>query len=487
MKQNILKLRLLWSLNMSDWLKINISLISILLSSCSIGPDFFKPNINTSENFVRDETHIAISTPEPKEDDEFWSSFKDPILSKLIKQALSANNNLHLALSRYERENALLRESKFSNFPTITLDAMAGHQRLSQDQALGTKRSTDVFSLNANASWEIDFFGRIRRSIEAQRSETLARANDLKALQVSIVGEVANTYMHLRGTQQRLKIARENAENQKMTLAIVKSRLEAGRDTEFDLARASGQYETTIARIPEFEVQIATDQHRLAVLIGLTPESLISELEVQSILPSLPNQINPGTPSSLLRRRPDIAAAEERLHASIARIGIATSDLYPRLSLGAMFGSYAFSSTDIFKSRSESSFLILGIDWSFLDIGRVRARIAASNADASGLLAMYQQTVLIALEDTENALVSYSRSRIEIVHLEKAASEAKSASKLASIQHQAGIIGLNEVLDADRFQLEAQDSLVNGHTRSAMNAVRLYKSLAGGWSQSLPK
>ena len=464
-----------------------ISLLSILLTSCAVGPDFLKPNKTIPSRFARDDSKNTIVTAQPTVDGEFWRSFNDQLLSKLIEQALAANNDLYIALARYERENALLREAKFANFPTVTMNASAGHQRLSQDQTFGFPRSTDVYSLNANASWELDFFGRIRRSVEAQRSETSARASDLQALQISIVGEVASTYMHLRGTQQRLQIARDNSENQRKTLELVKSRLAAGRDTDFDIARARGQYETTTSRIPDLEAQIAIDQHRLAVLIGRTPESLITDLDAPSTLPALPSQINPDTPSELLRRRPDIAAAEERLHASTARIGIATADLYPRLSLGAMLGSYAFSSNDLFKSRSESNFMILGIDWSFLDIGRVRAQIAASNADASGLLATYQQTVLLALEDTENALVRYSLSRIENEHLERAATDSNQASKLARIRYNAGVIGLNEVLEAERAQLQTQDASIDGHTRSVIHAVSLYRALAGGWPQNIPK
>ena len=311
---------------------------------------------------------------------------------------------MRVALARYDSDNALLREARFDRYPTVTASALAGHQRVSEDQAFGFPRSADIYGASANASWELDFFGRVRRGVEARGAETAARAGDLQALQISIVGEVASAYAHLRGTQERLRVARHNADNQRETLRIVNARLNAGRDSDFDTARAQAQFESTASRVPVFEAQIAVDQHRLAVLTGREPGALIAELDAPAPLPALPARIDPDTPAELLRRRPDVAAAEQRLHAATARVGVATADLFPRLSLRGMLGTFAFNSGGLFNGAGESNLVALGIDWSFLDVGRVRARIAASNAEASGLLAQYQQTVLLALEDVENCI-----------------------------------------------------------------------------------
>jgi multidrug efflux system outer membrane protein len=495
---------------------ITTVLLTSMLAACAVGPDYERPVMPTPipDNFARAESGAASGAAQGSgsaaasgaasgtntnarpdgagaatasaADAEFWRSFNDPKLTALVEQALAANNDLRIALSRYDSSNALLRQAKFDRYPTVTASAQAGHQRVAQDQDYGFPRSNDIYGVSANASWELDLFGRVRRSVEAQRAETAARSGDLQAIQISIVAQVADAYVNLRGTQERLRVARSNADNQRETLRIVNVRLSAGRGADFDTARARAQFESTAARVPVLEAQIAVDEHRLAVLTGRAPGELIADLDIPGPLPALPARIDPDTPAELLRRRPDVAAAEQRLHAATARVGVVTADLFPRLSLQGMLGTFAFSSGGLFNSGGETNLLALGVDWSFLDIGRVRARIAAGNADASGLLAQYQQTVLLALEDTENALVRYSHTRTEDEHLERAAADSARASQLASVQFQTGTIGLYELLDAQRVQLQAQDAFADGRTRSAVTAIALYKALAGGWPQRLP-
>src|SRR6267143_3655312 len=271
-----------------------------------------------------------------------------------------------------------------------------------------------------------------------------------QALGLISTGLTASTYIDLRGRQERLRVARENAENEQETVRLVEAAYSAGRGTEFDTARARALLETTNSRIPELLSAIALDEHRLAVLCGLTPDTFISELEVARPLPDLPERIDPGTPVDLVRRRPDVSASEQRLHAATERIGIATADLFPRVNFAGILGINEFHGDTPFDGISAVNLTQLNIDWSFLDRGRVRARIAASRADGDAQLAQYQQSVLLALEDVENALVSYARSQ-----------------------------------DRD-VQLQAEDAYAESHSNSALSAVLLYKSLAGGWSQHLP-
>lgn len=227
-------------------------------------------------------------------------------------------------------------------------------------------------------------------------------------------------------------------------------------------------------------------QHRLAVLTGQVPEALIAVLDVPAALPQLPPAIDPGTPAGLLRRRPDVAVAEARLHAATARIGVATADLFPRLSLGGLLGSTALHGGSLFEGASARSSVFLGVDWSFLDVGRVRARIAASEAGAQAALAQYQQTVLLALEDTENALVRLQRTRSEDAHLAQAAEQRQRAEQLAQRRYQLGSVGLYEVLDAQRDLYAAQDAAADSRARGLRAAVALYQALAGGWDGKLP-
>lgn len=458
-------------------------LLVVLLTACTVGPDYRRPAVPAIEHFARAET--SGTKVAPMVNAEFWQAFHDVQLTALVEQALVANNDLRVALARYDGEKALLRGAKFDYYPSVTTSGNTGRQKLSADQAYGFPRRNDIHGASVNAGWELGLFGKVRRGVEAHRAEVAARVEDLKALQIIIVSQVASAYIDLRGAQERLRVAHRNVDNQRELLRIVGARLQAGRGSDFDVARARTQFESTSSRVFALEAQIAVNEHRLAVLTGQLPESLIAELDVPGPLPALPATIDPETPGALLRRRPDIAAAEQRLHAATARIGVATADLFPRVSLVGMLGTFAFRSGDLFTGQRETSLLGLSIDWSFLDVGRVRARIAASDAAAAGLLAQYQQTVLLALEDTENALIRYARTRSEDEHLERAAAESSHAAQLARELLLAGAIGVYEVLDAEREQLRAQDAFAEGRTRSAVAAVALFKELAGGWTQHM--
>jgi NodT family efflux transporter outer membrane factor (OMF) lipoprotein len=326
----------------------------------------------------------------------------------------------------------------------------------------------------------------VRRSVAAERAEAEASAADLAVAQVTVVSELAATYFELRGAQERLRVARANAENQRDSLELVRVRLEHGRGTEFDTARARAQLESTLARIPALEAETAVAMHRIAVLTGRDTAAVVAELSQPQELPTVTQPISAGAPGDLLRRRPDVAAAERRLAAATARIGVATADLFPRFTLGGLIGTQAVDTADLFEGSSEQRLVMLGIDWSFLDVGRVRARIAAADADASADLARYEQTVLRAIEETENALVRYARSRAERNHRAEAAQAGAQAAGLARRRFEGGIVDFLEVLDAERSQLEAEDELAQSRTRSATSLVALYRSLAGGWPDRTP-
>jgi NodT family efflux transporter outer membrane factor (OMF) lipoprotein len=460
----------------------------LFVSACAVGPDHVRPTLPTPERFVQATAEASAATPAA--DAEFWRGFGDPLLTRLVDEALLANHDLRIALARYDRANALLRGARFDHLPTLTAQATASETRASADQLPGVARADrDGESHDAGivASWELDLFGRVRRGVEAGRADTAASAADLASVQVAIAGEVARTYLELRGLQERLRVASQNAANQRETLRLVEARFAAGRGTEFDTSRARAQLETTAARVPALEAQVAAAMHRLAVLTGRTPDALVAELQVPVPLPALPDKLDPGTPGELLRRRPDVIAAEHRLHAATARIGVATADLFPRFTLGGLIGSQAIDAGALFERDSETRLVALGVDWSFLDIGRVRARIAAADADAAGELARYEQAVLLALEDTENALVRHARARVEDAHLQRAAEAGARAAELARVRFDAGAADLFEVLDAERTRLQAQDAFADARTRTAASAVALYKAMAGGWPSRVPE
>ncbi|MCE3284709.1 MAG: transporter [Steroidobacteraceae bacterium] len=478
--------------------------VMLTLAACAVGPDHRAPQTAVPAVYTSDAARIAraaaeagpaaavttAAAPLPAPDAPFWQRFEDPLLDELVDTALRENHDLKVALARFDEANALLREARFDHLPTITAGAGVSDSRSSVDELPGASRAdrdTERYSAQVNLGWELDVFGRVRRNVESQRADVAASAGDLAAVQVAIVGEVARSYLELRGLQQRLAVARSNAGNQRDTLGIVEARLDAGRGTEFDTSRARAQLETTLSRIPAFAAAVDVTMHRLAVLTGQPPGALVARLDAAAGLPRLPDAVDAGAPGELLRRRPDVIAAEQRLHAATARIGVATADLFPRFTLGGLVGTQALESSALFSRDSETRFVALGVDWSFLDVGRVRARIAATDAAASGALAQYESTVLRALEQTENALVRYGHARLEDAHLERSASESARAAELARVRFDAGAADLLDVLDAERSQLQAEDALADGRTRSATALVELYRALAGGWPQRPPE
>jgi len=469
------------------------ALAAALLAACTVGPDHVRPHMAVPERFdaggpVQGGADGAASAA--VFDDAFLQGLGDPQLAQLVDEALHANHDLRIALSRVDRANALLRGARLDALPAATAQGEVADVRSSAAQAPGLDRDArdgEQWSAGISAAWELDLFGRVRRAIEAGRAGAGASAADLRAVQVAVAGEVATTYVELRGLQERLRVARANRDNQARTVELVQARLDAGAGTEFDSARARAQLEGTAARIPALEARLQVAMHRLAVLTGRDPGALVASLAPPRSLPALPPRIDPGAPGELLRARPDVAAAEARLHAATAGIGVATADLFPRFTLGGLIGSQAADVDALFERDSQTRFVALGIDWSFLDVGRVRARIAAATAEAEGELARYQQSVLLALEDTENALVRHARARTEDAHLERAAIDAAQAAQLARARFEAGASGLLDVLDAERVQLQAQDAFADGRSRSVASAVALYRALAGGWPQRLPE
>src|SRR6202046_1011227 len=265
--------------------------LALGLTACSVGPRYKQPTLVLPQKFTApDKATVDVSPHADASDPEFWHSFNDPELSSLVQRALTANNDLRAALAHYDSANALLREAKFDRYPTVTMSTSVGRQKFSADQAFGYPRNNRFFTPGINASWELDFFGRVRHNIEAQRQLTLADASDLAAMQVTVVGDVAGTYIDLRGRQELLRVARENVENQEKTVRLVEAAYSAGRGTRFDTGRTRALLETTTSRIPELLAAIALDEHRLAVLCGLPPEALVSELEVARPLPGLPER-----------------------------------------------------------------------------------------------------------------------------------------------------------------------------------------------------
>lgn len=454
------------------------------LSACAVGPDYERPQTPAPERFGQQAGYDAAAPVAA-----FWGSFDDPLLTRLVEGALAGNHDLRVALGRLEQARALARLSRKDLLPAVTADGGYTKSRASADQAPGTSRDQrdgELYDAGFDAFWELDLFGRVRRGAQASRADAQAAAADLRALQVTVAAETARAYFELRGLQEQLRVARGNADNQATTLELTQARLDAGAGTEFDVARARGQLEFTRSRVPALEAAVLAAAHRLAVLNGREPGALLAELGTAAPLPALPEAVAVGTPAELLRRRPDIAGAERRLAAATARIGVATADLFPRVTFNGSFGSAATDLGDLFTRDSETYGFGPRVSWAFLDLGRVKDRIDASGAGAGAQLAGYEGTVLRALEETENALVGYARARDEGRHLAESATASTRAAELARLRFEGGAADFLHVLDAQRSQLQAEDQLAQSQTRTATALIAVYKAVSGGWPERAP-
>jgi multidrug efflux system outer membrane protein len=329
----------------------------------------------------------------------------------------------------------------------------------------------------------LDIFGRLRRAYQASTASMEAAAAMRHDVQISLVSEVGRNYFELRGAQNELSVLRGNADNQRETLKITLARLDAGRGTELDVARARAQLNNTMAEIPPMEAAVAHAIHRLGVLTGQQPEALVDELRTPQPMPALPSLVAIGNPAQLLRRRPDIRAAERNLAAASAGIGVAVADLFPRVTFNGAIGLEAESFSGLGKPGSDMRSFGPAITWAALDYGHVRSRIKAAGAVADAQIAQYQKTVLTSLEETENALVDFGRTRARREFLAESVKASQAAANLAHTQFDNGATDFLTVLDAERVLLESQDQLAQTETQTAIALVAVYKSLAGGWEE----
>ncbi|CAI8744528.1 outer membrane protein, multidrug efflux system [Methylocaldum szegediense] len=459
---------------------------SALVSACAVGPDYRQPDAAPGAQFA----HAVL--PEFKRDGieiAWWKQFDDPVLSELIDQAVSNNRGLKAAEANLRVARALYLEAGLDLLPTITSHANYTTTKRSFD-AMNRRqyapRELELFNVGFDAFWEVDFFGRIRRSVEARDAEVAAAEADLRDLLVSVIAEVARNYFELRGLQNQLDVAQKNADNQAATLELTQARLEAGRGTELDTSRAKAQLDSTLATIPPLQSRIRQTIHRLGVLTGQLPDSLSSQLSTPAPMPKIPESIRIGSPSELLRRRPDIRVAERNLAAATARIGVATADLFPRVTFNGTIALESRTLSGLGASGTEAFSVGPRISWAFLDLGRVLARIKAADASAEARLANYEQTVLTALEETENALVNYNRERTRLALLMSAAAASEHAHQLAHLRFEDGIEDFLTVLDAERRLLQDQEQLAQSETATATALIAVYKALGGGWEVYAP-
>jgi NodT family efflux transporter outer membrane factor (OMF) lipoprotein len=481
----------------------------ILLGGCTVGPDYHPPKMEVPGSYAA--TQPAVAEPLT----QWWETFHDPKLNDLIARAVASNLDLRLAEQRVLEARAQ-RDIAFGNlFPTGNLSggysktglsksaglaAVAGGvpqsgtvtPDLARPSAKGSGGSSggivfpptlQLYEAGFDASWEIDIFGGLRRSVEAANADIGAQEEARRDALVTLLGDVARNYIDVRGLQLQIHIANDNIHSQDSTLDLTRTRFKAGVATELDVDRADAQVNSTAATIPTLQIALMQSVHRLGVLLGEPPESLLDELSAESPIPPVPASIPVGLPSDLLRRRPDVRQAERQLAAANARIGVATAQLFPRFSLTGALGLESQEFKDI--ARGDSLFWSIGpsVSWPILDAGKIRANIRAQNARQQEALAQYQQTVLTSLEDVENALTAYQEEQLRRDSLARAADANRRAVDLSTLLYTKGLANFLDVLDAQRDLFASQDELAQSEQTVSADLVALYKALGGGWEQ----
>lgn len=512
-------------------------LIGLGLSACTVGPNYKEPKSRLEPKFGETQTASATQpsrpTTRPIQITEWWATFHDPQLDSLIERAISKNPNLVQAESRILEARAERIIAGAGELPTVNVGAGYLHARGSKNvtfplSAFGGSSSksrgkdapsrvgtpspvnqgqlgntggtlgggvpqsplgggglpgvtTDLYQAGFDASWEIDVFGGVRRSIEAANADYEAAIEDRRDVFISLLAEVARNYIELRGFQREIQIAQENLHAQQQSLGLTEDRFRAGVTTQLDVARARAEVATTAAGIPSLDSQVHASAHRIAVLLGEPPMALMTELLRPQPIPPAPGEVPLGVPADLLRRRPDIRRAERQLAAATARVGQATAQLYPRFTI---LGSFGFDASKFARVANWPSYYYSigpGVTWPIFDAGRIRANIRVENEAVNQYLSDYEQTVLNAMEDVEDALVDYSREQQRRDALAEAVSANRLAVDLATQQYQQGVVDFLTVLEAQRSLFGAQDALARSDVQISSDLVALYKALGGGW------
>jgi outer membrane protein, multidrug efflux system len=452
-----------------------------VLSGCAVGPNYHQPETPVNSHFVN-AGEPGFGEGDPVQ--QYWRGFGDPVLSGLVDDAVAHNKDLAAAAANLQAARAARRLAGFDLFPTVTLAAGYSKNLETAQQLPGFDlhdRMFDTAQAGFDGLWELDLFGRVRRNVEAARGDLGAAAASLRDARVSVIAEVARDYFILRGLQDQLSLTERNADNQFSSLKLTRNRLEAGRGNELDTSRAEAQWQTTLSSIPTLQATIATTMYRLSVLTGRQPNALTERLAMPAVMPELPVMNAIGSPEQLLRRRPDVRVAERRLAAATARIGVATGDLFPKVTFVGEIGYAGPTIGELGDSPTRFYSFGPSISWAAFDLGRVRARISSSKALTDAALATYEGAVLGALEDTEGSLISYGRAQSRRESLRIAAAASDKASSLARKRFEGGLIDFLEVLDAERTALSAELQLSQSRTDAATSLIAVYKALGAGW------
>jgi NodT family efflux transporter outer membrane factor (OMF) lipoprotein len=466
------------------------SLLLIAMEACAVGPDYVAPETNLAPFHNLLDAPAGSGHGEPPPLERWWSGFNDPTLVTVVQRALDQNLDLAAALARVDQSRAAAARAGAQLLPTIDFGASStfAHQSLRSEfgsaasGSAGFKRDSREDIIGPSASWEIDLFGGLRRGEAAARGEAEAAEADRAGTRVTVVADTADAYLQIRGYQARLAVAENQIATDAHLVELVRSRRDEGTATGWEIAQAEALLEQARSSVPPLRIALEQQMNRLDVLLGAQPGAYSRELGAIGQIPSVPAIPGDRQPTDVLRRRPDIIAAERRLAASNERIGAALSDYYPKISLSGALGFDSLSAGHLFTSDAFQAMGGGALRWRLFDFGKINADVARARGANAEALAVYRQAVLRAAEDVENALATLSQTGIRVIALQAQVQDLVQARDLSEQAYSAGSIALTDVLDADRQLLTAQDELNASQVNAARAAVAVFRALGGGWS-----
>ena len=460
----------------------SLLLISFLLTACkTVGPDYSPPEMRTPAVW-QDEVAGVIGDEQSEKEilARWWTTFNDPVLSGLMERAVEGNLSLKQALNNVRQARIQRGITDTDRFPSVNSSGSVG--RSYSEDMTGDFTGTNSFRAGLDASWEMDFFGGVKRSLEAADANLQATLESYRDALVSLLAEVALNYIEVRSYQSQLLVAESNLRSQEETYNITKWRYEAGLTTGLDMENADKNLEQTRSQIPSLKSALEQAKNRIAVLLGSEPGALDPDLDEYRPVPVAPSEIALGIPADLLRRRPDLRKAERELAAQTARIGIAEAERYPKISLSGNIGLSALALGDLLSSDSLSTGVTSGISWPVYNAGKIMKNIEIQWAAQEQKLIAYKALLLTALEDVENAMTSYSYDLARRESLLKASESAKQAAEISRAQYSSGLADFQSVLEAESTLLTFQNNVVQSDAQILKDLISLYKALGGGWT-----
>jgi NodT family efflux transporter outer membrane factor (OMF) lipoprotein len=462
--------------------RIATAAAALALTGCMVGPNYRSPapGAPAQDPFLSGQSPAFTQDQPPG---RWWSLFADPVLDRLVEEALRNNTDLRIAAANLSRARAVLRETRSGLFPTATATASATYSRQSGDQLgfQGVATEGESYDAGIDASYQIDLFGRIRRAIQGRRAEVGAAQAAFDVSRITVAAETARAYADACSAGRQLAVASETLRIQRETYDLTQRLFEGGRATALETGQAGALLEQVRASVPTLEAQRQTALFRLSVLTGRPPADFPREVAACETAPALARPIPVGDGAALLARRPDVRQAERELAAATARVGVATASLYPSITLGGSLGTSATSLSGLGSSDSIRFSLGPLISWDLSSLFVGRSRIAQAEADAQGKLANFEGTWLRALEETESALTRYARELDRREALRRARTQSAEAARVARLRYQAGRDSFQIVLDAERSQAGIEAELARSEAQLSDHLVSLFLALGGGW------